>query len=322
LMTRILLVEPIHQSGIDVFGPGYDVRIAAHPSEEVVMREIAEAAGAIVRTALFTRAMMTAAPRLKVIGRHGVGVDNIDVAAATELGIVVVNTPNANAQSVAEHTVAAIGALAKRMLPLHRATVGGHWSARNEYRSVDLAGKTLGLVGLGRIGSLVAHKCRAAYDMQVIAFDPHVRPEHAAAVGATLVDQLDCLLATADFVSLHVPLTAETCGLIDARRLALMKPTAYLLNMARGGVVKEADLVSALQTGALAGAALDVFEKEPPAADNPLLHLDNVLLTPHSAALTQECVVRMATGAAQGVKDVLEGRAPESVVNPEVLAKL
>lgn len=318
----VLVVQPIHQSGLAVFDAAFDVRVATDPGEATVIKEIAGAHGAICRTAPFSRAIIEAAPHLRVIGRHGVGVDNIDVAAATERGIVVVNTPEANAQSVAEHVVIAIGALAKRVLPMHRAVVEGNWGARNEYAAIDLAGKTLGVVGLGRIGSLVAQKCAAAYGMRVVAYDPYADAERALSMRIALLGSLDELLPQADFVTLHTPLTAATYHLIDGPALARMKPTSYLVNMSRGEVVDEAALLVALQSRAIAGAALDVYEHEPPSAHNPLFELESVLLSPHSAALTQECVIRMATGAAQGVRDVLEGYIPQFVVNPEVLAGL
>ncbi len=318
-MRRVLIVQPIHESGVALLQEHFDVAVASDPSVETVIREIQGVEGVVVRTAPFTREIMEAAPELKVIARHGVGVDNIDVKAATERGIVVCYTPEANAVSVAEHTLIAMGALAKRVLQHDRATREGRWEVRNEYRAFDLSGKTLGLVGIGRIGSQVARKARAAFDMEVIAYDPYARPEAAEALGIALEDDLDRLLSRADVLSLHTPLTPETRGLIDQRRLSLMKPSALLINFARGGIVDEQALYEALKQGTIAGAALDVFEQEPPPADHPLYTLDNVLLSPHSAALTAECVVRMATGAAEGVRDVLLGRTPRWVVNPEVL---
>lgn len=318
-MRRVLIVQPIHESGVALLQEHFDVAVASDPSVETVIREIQGVEGVVVRTAPFTREIMEAAPELKVIARHGVGVDNIDVKAATERGIVVCYTPEANAVSVAEHTLIAMGALAKRVLQHDRATREGRWEVRNEYRAFDLSGKTLGLVGIGRIGSQVARKARAAFDMEVIAYDPYARPEAAEALGIALEDDLDRLLSRADVLSLHTPLTPETRGLIDQRRLSLMKPSALLINFARGGIVDEQALYEALKQGTIAGAALDVFEQEPPPADHPLYALDNVLLSPHSAALTAECVVRMATGAAEGVRDVLLGRTPRWVVNPEVL---
>ncbi|OIQ07702.1 hydroxypyruvate reductase [Moorella thermoacetica] len=318
MKKKVLIVQPIHESGLRVFGEEFDVRVASDPSVETVKKEIKGVEGVVVRTAPFTREIIEAADSLKVIARHGVGVDNIDIKAATEKGIYVVNTPDANAVSVAEHTVLAMGALAKRMLTMDRATREGNWEARNEYKAIDLEGKVLGLVGIGRIGKMVARKSAAAFGMQVIAYDPYVRPEVARENGITLYDDLDRVFREADVVSLHTPLTPETRNLVNAARLALMKPSAFLINFSRGGVVDEKALYNALKAGTIAGAALDVFAEEPPRRGNPLFELENVILSPHSAALTRECVIRMATGAARGVVDVLTGREPRFLVNPEV----
>ncbi|MDK2895233.1 MAG: D-3-phosphoglycerate dehydrogenase / 2-oxoglutarate reductase [Moorella sp. (in: firmicutes)] len=319
MKKKVLIVQPIHESGLKVFDDRFEVRVAPDPSVETVKREIKGVEGVIVRTAPFTREIIAAADSLKVIARHGVGVDNIDLRAATERGILVLNTPDANAVSVAEHTLTAIGALAKRVLLMDRATRRGDWEARNEYKAVDLDGKVLGLIGMGRIGSMVARKAVAAFNMEVIAYDPYVRPEVAAKNGVVLYEDLDRIFREADVISIHTPLTPETRGLVNGARLALMKSSAFLVNFSRGGVVDEEALYRALKDGVIAGAALDVFQEEPPSRNHPLFELDNVLLSPHSAALTEECVVRMATGAARGVVEVLTGQKPQFVVNTEVL---
>ncbi len=321
MKKKILIVQAIHERGVQVFDDRFEVRVASDPSVATVIREIKGVEGVVVRTAPFPREIIEAADALKVIGRHGVGVDNIDVKAATEKGIVVVNTPNANATSVAEHTLTAIGALAKQMTVYNREMRVGKWEIRNSYRAVDLDGKTLGLVGVGRIGSMVARRAAAAFNMKVIAFDPYITPEKGREMGVTLVSTSDDIFRQADVVSLHTPLTPETRGFVNAARLRLMKPTAFLINFSRGEVVDEKALYQALKTGVIAGAAIDVFDPEPPLNDNPLFELDNIILSPHSAALTQECVIRMATGAAEGVVEVLTGRPPQFVVNPDVFKK-
>jgi len=321
MKQKILIVQAIHERGVQKFDDRFEVRVASDPSAATVIKEIRGVAGVIVRMAPFTREIIEAADALKVIGRHGVGVDTIDLQAATEKGIVVVNTPNANATSVAEHTVTAIGALAKRVVVYDRAIREGRWELRNSYGAVDLDGKTLGLVGIGRIGSMVARRAAAAYNMKVIAFDPYVKPEAARELGLTLCARMDDVFSQADVISLHTPLTPETRGFVNAAKLRLMKPTAFLLNFSRGEVVDETALCEALKTGVIAGAAIDVYDPEPPLKDNPLFALENILLSPHSAALTQECVIRMATGAAEGVVDVLSGRRPQFVVNPEVFKR-
>ena len=321
MKKKILIVQAIHERGVQVFDDRFEVRVASDPSVATVIREIKGVEGVVVRTAPFPREIIEAADALKVIGRHGVGVDNIDVKAATEKGIVVVNTPNANATSVAEHTLTAIGALAKQMTVYNREMRLGKWEIRNSYRAVDLDGKTLGLVGVGRIGSMVARRAAAAYNMKVIAFDPYITPEKGREMGVALVSTSDDIFRQADVVSLHTPLTPETRGFVNAARLRLMKPTAFLVNFSRGEVVDEKALYQALKTGVIAGAAIDVYDPEPPLNDNPLFELDNIILSPHSAALTQECVIRMATGAAEGVVEVLTGRPPQFVVNPDVFKK-
>lgn len=320
MKKKILIVQPIHQRGLDLFAERFDVRVASDPSVATVIREIQGVEGVVVRTAPFPREIIAAADALKVIGRHGVGLDNIDVAAATARGIAIVNTPNANATSVAEHTVTVIGALAKRLVPYDRATRSGGWEIRNSYKAMDLDGKTLGLVGIGRIGSLVARRVSAAFNMKVIGFDPYVQAEAARAIDVSLVPTMDDVFRRADVVSLHTPLTPETRGFVNGQRLGLMRPTALLINFSRGEVIDEQALYQALKGGTIAGAAIDVFDPEPPRPDNPLFTLENIILSPHSAALTEECVIRMATGAAQGVVDLLTGKRPEFIVNPEVLA--
>jgi D-3-phosphoglycerate dehydrogenase / 2-oxoglutarate reductase len=321
MKKKILIVQPIHESGVQVFDNRFEVCVASDTSVATVIKEIKGAEGVIVRMAPFTREIIEAADALKVIGRHGVGVDTIDVKAATERGIIVVNTPNANAISVAEHTLIAIGSLAKQMTVYNREIRAGQWEIRNSYRAIDLDGKILGLVGIGRIGSLVARKAAAAFNMKVIAFDPYVAPEKAREMGIALVAVSDDVFRQADVVSLHTPLTPETRRFVNASRLRLMKRSAFLINFSRGEVVDEKGLYEALKTGVIAGAAIDVYDPEPPLKDNPLYELDNIILSPHSAALTQECVIRMATGAAEGVVDVLSGRRPQFVINPEVFNK-
>jgi len=257
------------------------------------------------------------APRLKVIAKHGVGVDNIDVAAATARRIPVVITPQANANSVAEHTVTLMLALARNLYPAAAATLAGRFQERDKFEGIELAGRTLSLVGLGRIGSRVAHIARHGLAMNVRAYDPFVSKAGYSGA-AELEESLETLLRSADILSLHVPLTPETRRLINAERLRMLRPTCRVVNTSRGGVIDEAALAQALRDGRIAGAALDVFEQEPLPVGHPFLHTPNTLLTPHISSSTAESMDRMARDAAQGVLDVLQGRLPAGVVNPEV----
>lgn len=319
MKAKVLITEPIHERGVEILSRQFEVRVAPDPSPPTIIREMKGVSALIVRLASIGREVIQASDCLRVIGRHGIGVDNIDVKAATERGIAVVNAPLSSVSSVAEHVVAAIGALAKQLLYLDSSTRRGNWAVRDEYRPIDLKGKTLGVVGLGKIGSLVGKKARAAFDMQVIAFDPYVGHKAACELGFHMCSSIDDLLRDADVVSLHVPLTPETRGLIGAERLRIMKSTALLVNFSRGGVVDERALYEALRSGSIAGAALDVFQQEPPSTDNPLFKLENVLVSPHNAALSREAVVRTSVCVARGVVDVLTSGQAEFVVNPEVL---
>jgi D-3-phosphoglycerate dehydrogenase / 2-oxoglutarate reductase len=264
----------------------------------------------------FDAEMMDLAPTLKVISRTGAGVDNVDVEAATKRGILVLNTPTANSISAAEHTVALLLAISKQLVFMDSSVRQGNWKARRLYLPVDLERKTLGLIGCGNIGRLVAQKCRDAFNLRTIVYDPYLKspPE-----GIHLYLTVKEILQQADYVSLHIPSSPETKNLIDAKALSLMKPSAYLINAARGGIVNEAALAEALNKGVIAGAAVDVFEHEPPEPGNPLLSCKNLIMTPHSAALTKEAVLRVATCAAQGIVDYLVGKKPEFVVNKSVL---
>ncbi|MFZ5823350.1 MAG: hydroxyacid dehydrogenase [Bacillota bacterium] len=317
---KVLMLQPIHEVGFEILRERFEVIVAKDPAAPAVLSELKGVEGIIVRVAPLTREMIEAAESLKVVAKHGVGVDNIDVAACTERGILVLNTPDANAISVAEHTITAMASLAKRVVYVDQATRAGRWQVRDEYRTVDLDGKVLGLVGVGRIGTQVARKARGAFNMNVIAYDPFITPEVAKEDSIALCADMDQVFREADVVSLHIPLTPQTRNLVGAEKLALMKPSAFLVNFARGEIVDEAALVTALTDGRIAGAALDVFQQEPTSKDNPLFQLENVILSPHSAALTRECVMRMSRTTAQGVADALTGIRPRYVANPEALS--
>lgn len=315
-MKKVVLSKAIHSAGMDVLKDKAEVVELSDTSAEGVADALSDADALILRTNIkITRESLAKADRLAVISRTGVGVDNIDVEAATEKGILVCNTPGVNTGSVAEQTVAHIVAAAKRLREMDQAVRAGNWKIRNSYKSVDLAGKTLGLLGVGQIGTAVARMCRTAFGMRVVAFDPYVQ----SAEGIELVDTKEKVVQQADFVSVHVPYTDKTHHLVNGDLISLMKPGAFLINTARGAIVDEKALVDALNSGAIQGAGLDVFEDEPPKPDNPLFAFDTVLTTPHASALSAECVAKVATTAAQSALDVLEGRTPQFVFNKKDL---
>lgn len=262
-----------------------------------------------------------AAPKLRVIGRPGVGLDNIDLAAATRHGVCVINTPDAPSQSTAEHAVTLLVGLAKGLVKSDRGLRERGWQARAEFHGIELKGKTLGLVGVGRIGGIVARTCRDGFQMKVLAFDPFIDAARAAALGVELAPDLKTLLSRSDFVSLHCALSPKTKGLIGAAELAAMKPTAFLINCARGPIVDEAALAEALRARRIAGAGLDVFAEEPLPQNHPFRALDNLVLTPHVASHTNECEIAMHVGCAEDVLRAWHGEKPKALVNPEVWEK-
>jgi D-3-phosphoglycerate dehydrogenase len=315
-MKKVLLSKVIQPAAMDLLAGKVEPVILSDNSVETAKRLAADVEGIILRTNIkVTCEIMDAAPHLKIISRTGVGVDNVDVPAATKKGILVCYTPGLNAPSVAEQTLALMLSLAKRLKMMDNAVRAGNWQIRYASKSVDLEGKTLGLVGVGRIGSLVAQKCRWAFNMKVIAYDPYVKQVE----GVELCSSLDQIFRQADFISIHVPYTKQTHHLVDARLLRLMKSDSCLINTSRGEVVDEKALIEVLENESIAGAGLDVFEKEPPSSDNPLFKFDNVISTPHSAALSQECELKLAIAAAQAVVDFSEGRQPTYIYNKKEL---
>jgi D-3-phosphoglycerate dehydrogenase len=287
--------------------------MAASLEESDLLKAVADVEGIIIRASgKVTRRLMEAAPNLKVVARHGVGVEAIDRQAAADRGIQVVNTPEANVESVAEQCLGMMLILAKRMRLADKAIRAGDWEARYRLTGNELLGKTLGLVGFGRIGQRLAAMCGHGLSMAIVFHDVIAYPEAEKALGARRVN-LESLLGEADFVSLHTPLVPETRGLMGEAALRKMKPSAFLINTARGQVVDQAALVRALQEGWIAGAGLDVYDPEPLPHDSPLLGMDNVVLSPHMAAHTDEALYRMAM-VVTDVLAVIEGKAPENAV--------
>ncbi len=313
-MRKVILTKKLNAAQIALFDGIGDLTFVTvadndQPSFDL---HIADAEAILLSTAYkMTRQVIESAKNLKVISRTGVGVDNVDVQAASERGILVLNTPLSNSISVAEHAVALMVALSKQLVRYDYELRSGNFAIRRTNKAVDMDGKTLGLIGCGRIGRFAAEKCRAAFGMQVIGYDPYIERLD----GITLYKDIKDVFRLADYISIHIPLTPETKGLVGEELLSLMKPTAFLVNTARGGIIDEAALAKKLADEAIAGAALDVFEQEPPGADSPLLTLRNAILTPHSAALTRECSERVATDAAEGLADYLAGREPKAIFN-------
>lgn len=257
-------------------------------------------------------------PGCVVVSRYGIGLDNIPVAHATELGIIVTNVPDFCLEEVSDHAMALLLACARRVVTFSQATKTGVWDLSAGKGLPRLRGQTLGLIGFGNTARALVPKARG-FGMRVLAYTPRITPSTEA--GVELTNNLDRVLAEADYVSLHAPATAETAGLVAERELGLMKPTAYLINTSRGALVDEEALLQALTQGWIAGAALDVLRQEPPAADHPLLRLDTAIVTPHAAFYSEAAIAELQAKAARNVADVLRATIPTTVVNPEVLVR-
>lgn len=307
-MKKILYIQPIHPSGMNVLKQKYEVSVAEREDKEYLKSIIGEYNGIVTRLTAIDKELIEQGRRLEVIAKHGVGTDNIDVEAAREKGIAVVTTGDANSSSVAEHTIFALGALAKRVVYLDKSVRAGNWEARDEAGSVDFSSKNLGIIGFGRIGSKVAQIAKQGFQASVYIYDPFKEEEEIQNKGYFYIKELDDLCKIADFLTVHIPLSEQTQGLIDSRRLRLMKPTAYLANFSRGGIVKETDLYEALDSGVIAGAAVDAFETEPPKPDLPLLRTNSVLLSPHCGTFSEDSKERMSMAVAQGIDRVLGGK--------------
>jgi len=315
-MPRILVCDNLAAEGLAILREAGDVEVRTGLSEAELIALVADFEAIIVRSATqITAPVIEAATRCRVIARAGVGVDNIDVPAATRRGLLVVNSPAGNVLAAAEHALALLLAAARSVPQANAALKAGVWD-RKSFAGRQIQGKTLGLIGLGNVGAEVAKRGRAL-GMAVLAYDPYVTAERAAAVGAQLTD-LPTVLRDSDFVSLHAAASAETAHLLGAAELALLKPEAILINTARGSLIDEAALVAALQARQLAGAALDVFAEEP-TANRALIALPQVIATPHMGAMTQEAQVNVAVDAARQVADVLAGRPPRWPVNAPAL---
>jgi D-3-phosphoglycerate dehydrogenase / 2-oxoglutarate reductase len=317
-MAKILVTDGIQRAGLDILTQRQDVVIdhcRNRASEEDLIGRAAQVDAILVGTTPITGRIVDAAEVLKVISRRGVGYDNIDLAALRRRKIPLTIVGSANAATVAEHTLSFILALAKQVIAYDGATRAGNWRFRESLSAVDLLGKTLMLLGFGRVGRGVAVRA-AAFGMRVVVYDPLVSEEVFRQFPVEPVTDLLQGVANCDFLSVHVPLSPQTRGLIGHDELAAMRPTAFIISTARGGVVDEDDLVNALRTGAIRGAGLDVFNEEPLPPNHPLIGFENVILSPHSASMTAECAQRMDAVAAQNCLDAIDGKLDPALIVP------
>ena len=312
-MARILVTETIADGGLDrLRAAGHTVDVLEGLSPEQLVEAIKGAHALIIRSATdVTAEVLAAGTDLIVVGRAGIGLDNVDTKAATERGVMVVNAPQSNILSAAEHTMALVLSMARNVPQAHAALVAGRWE-RSRWTGIELSDKTLGVVGLGRIGKLVAQRAMA-FGMKIVAYDPFVAPEMARKMNIDIVD-LDTLLAVSDFVTLHVAKTPETVGLINAERLAKAKKGIRIVNVARGGIIVESDLADAIRSGHVGGAAIDVFDKEP-TTESPLFELPEVVVTPHLGASTHEAQDKAGDTIAEMVGLALAGEFVPFAVN-------
>ncbi|MBS1699223.1 MAG: phosphoglycerate dehydrogenase [Actinobacteria bacterium] len=312
----VLLAETLSPATVDALGPDFDVRSVDGTDREALFAALADADAVLIRSATKIDAeALSHAPVLKVVARAGVGLDNVDIKASTAAGVMVVNAPTSNIVSAAELTVGHILSLARRIPAAHASLSAGEWK-RSSYTGAELFEKTVGIVGLGRIGALVAARL-AAFDMRVVAYDPYVTSARAQQLGVQLLS-LEELVAESDFLTIHMPKTPETTGMIGAEQFRAMKPTAYVVNVARGGLIDEEALLVALQNGEIAGAGLDVFTSEPPvegSAARALTALPNVVVTPHLGASTDEAQEKAGVSVARSVRLALGGDLVPDAVN-------
>lgn len=309
---QVIVAEAISQEGVDTLRGSAEVVDLVGATREEVLAAMPTASAIIVRSATTVdREMIEAAPDLAVVGRAGIGTDNIDLEAATEQGVMVVNAPNANTISAAEHTMALILAQARRIAEADRSLREGRWD-RSKFQGVELHGKTLGILGLGKIGTLVAQRA-SAFGMHIVAFDPYVSGDRARRLGVAMLP-IEEVLATADIITVHLPRTPQTENLINEATIAGMKDGVRIINVARGGIVAEADLASAVESGKVAGAAVDVFDTEP-TTDSPLFAIPQITVTPHLGASTKEAQGKAGVAVAKAVAAALEGELVLSAVN-------
>ena len=318
---KVLLPHVMDQQGIDIIRARDDIQMVIYPAgigQADLLPQLADCAGIALSGTPFKQTEMNASPAMQVVARIGVGYDAVEVPALTARRVPLMVAGTANSTSVAEQAFHMMIALAKKNRAMDRLVKDGRWTDRHAHLPMEIAGKTVLIVGFGRIGTRSARRC-LGFDMNVMIFDPYVDPASIAAAGCEAVADLDVALPRADFVSIHCPKSPATVGLIGSARLALMKPGAFLVNTARGGIIDEPALYEALKSGHLGGAGLDVFDMEPTPVNNSLLTLDTVIASPHMAGVTVESMVAMAVATAQNILSVLDGTPnTANAINPEV----
>ena len=318
----VILAGPINAAGHANLEREARVVLCEDETEAGFIKIAAQAQGILFRAKpRCTESLMAACTQLKVVGRHGVGLDTIDIPAATKLGIAVVHAPGSNSQAVAEHALMLMLVSVKRTVQIDRMTRSGDWGGRRDSQNTELAGKTLGIIGVGNVGRRVA-KFTGALGMRVLGYDPYVPEDELKRRGVEPVKSLDALLPQVDVLTCHTPLTPETKHMINHKTLGLMKPGAIYINTSRGGVQQEEALFEALTRGQLAAAGIDVWEEEPASQDNKLFNLDNVVCSSHVAGVTKEASKQASLQVTEEMLRVLRGEMPETLVNPEVRTRL
>ena len=314
-LGKVLIVQPIAKEGIELLlKHGCEIKQLKSYSPDTLKDEIVDADAILIRNAHLSREIIEKGCNLKVISRHGSGMENVDVKTATEKKIYVTNTPVANSTSVAEHIIGMMLALAKNLMLMDNATRKGHFDIRHQLYSVELKGKTLGIIGLGNVGRRVASIASKGLQMNAIGYDPFIS-DQPIDTSIRLTNNWQKMLEESDFISLNLPLNKKTAAVIGKKEFDMMKNTAFLINCARGALVDESELINALKQGRIAGAAIDVYSEDPPPVDHPFFSMKNVILTPHTAAHSNEAMKNMAIQAAQGIIEVLSSKTPTWPVN-------
>lgn len=314
---KILIPQAVAKEGVELLTSyGFEVKMGSGATEADLIKDVVDCDAILLRTAPCTEAVLKAGKNLKIVARHGAGYNNVDIEAAAKLGIWATNAPDSTTNTVAEFVIGALLSLSKKTFLMNKAIKNNDFFFKNTHKGIDLAGKKLGIVGFGRIGRKVAHKAYHGLDMKILAYDPFATKENCPDY-VTICDW-ETIFKEADIISLHMPLTKDNIGCVGMTEFKNMKKSALFINCARGEVVKENELIDALQNEEITGAFIDVFEQEPPSMDNPLLSMDNVIVTPHMASNTEECMMLMAVQAASEIIRVLSGEAPNWPVNKPV----